>query len=520
MKLRNRKLLVSLLAISMSLNIVGCSTANNRDMNNRADVVFAQQMPEIIFDSYQLRDNLNTTVEIVLYTGEQSSTNHSHTPKEGYQYLILDTALTIPNGYTFDRNEIKLMGEGGAFYQLEPNFLDVHNYKPLTNNTLTGGLAKGDIVFEVPLDIDINYLKVAYLDVEVPLNSIEQLEVGANSIVKDTNIPITSGAFSVDIEKIEENLRDIAERGAYTLNNPYIIQDPYEKAPLTALAIFDTIENAEITIKIAGKNEYGNVEYTIPNSTQTHLVPIVGLYAGQTNEVIIEANSNGNIERQVIQISTPDLPNDIYDMELEALNISPADAHFTRLSAVNGYNTIIDMNGDIRWYYKDRTNHSYSHLENGNMLVNKNSHEHNYLNALINQTSTLCEIDVLGKVYNTYNLNDLMHHDFISINSHEVMYTGHNTTGIGLEDTIYRIDLEKGEVIEVIDYNNILDRYRKIVIDTHASEDWLHMNAIAYNDDEDSILISAKKQGVFKIDNNRELTWILAPHEPPHHNHP
>ena len=42
---------------------------------------------------------------------------------------------------------------------------------------------------------------------------------------------------------------------------------------------------------------------------------------------------------------------------------------------------------------------------------------------------------------------------------------------------------------------------------------WAHVNSVAYDESDDSIIISARNQGVMKIGRDKEVKWILAPSE-------
>ena len=46
-----------------------------------------------------------------------------------------------------------------------------------------------------------------------------------------------------------------------------------------------------------------------------------------------------------------------------------------------------------------------------------------------------------------------------------------------------------------------------------AGRNWAHVNSVAYDESDDSIIISARHQGVMKIGRDKEVKWILAPSE-------
>ena len=59
-------------------------------------------------------------------------------------------------------------------------------------------------------------------------------------------------------EKLESNL----SASGYTFDNPNIVLDPYENAPLSALVMFETDREEEVTITVVGKDELSTFEQT------------------------------------------------------------------------------------------------------------------------------------------------------------------------------------------------------------------------------------------------------------------
>lgn len=101
-----------------------------------------------------------------------------------------------------------------------------------------------------------------------------------------------------DIEK------DFESEG-YTLENPNVILNPYGNSPLTALVIFETDDEEEVSITIKGKDELSTYEHTFDKG-KVHYIPVYGLYAGTINDVLIKAGDDEN----TLKIKTDDLPDD------------------------------------------------------------------------------------------------------------------------------------------------------------------------------------------------------------------
>lgn len=52
--------------------------------------------------------------------------------------------------------------------------------------------------------------------------------------------------------------------------------------------------------------------------------------------------------------------------------------------------------------------------------------------------------------------------------------------------------------------------YRGDIPGVGTGRNWAHVNAIDYDADDDSIIVSARHQGVVKIGRDKAVKWILA----------
>ena len=72
----------------------------------------------------------------------------------------------------------------------------------------------------------------------------------------------------------------------FSAANPLVKLNPYGISPLTALILFKTSENVEVTIEVVGKDKFSSVTHTFTTNTE-HILPIYGLYADYDNQVIL-----------------------------------------------------------------------------------------------------------------------------------------------------------------------------------------------------------------------------------------
>ena len=63
-----------------------------------------------------------------------------------------------------------------------------------------------------------------------------------------------------------EILADYAA-GTYTIQSPYVIMDPYEMNPCSALVIFEGAQAGSIHVTVAGKDAYSTLTYTRETET-------------------------------------------------------------------------------------------------------------------------------------------------------------------------------------------------------------------------------------------------------------
>ena len=191
-----------------------------------------------------------------------------------------------------------------------------------------------------------------------------------------------------DIISYQINKEKYINPYGYTFEEPNIIVNPYGISPLTALILFETEEEEEITIKIEGIDEKSTYKNTF-KPTKRHYIPVYGLYSNKVNNVTIQYKD----KIKTIQIETFPLPEAL-------LNIEQLDNDTNNLIFITNenYPYAVDNNNEIRWYLTKKYTGQIDYLENGHLLL---SDETLYNNKSYN----LIEIDLLGKIYKEYILD-------------------------------------------------------------------------------------------------------------------
>ncbi|MEN6635484.1 MAG: aryl-sulfate sulfotransferase N-terminal domain-containing protein, partial [Clostridiaceae bacterium] len=88
----------------------------------------------------------------------------------------------------------------------------------------------------------------------------------------------------------QDILADYAE-AHYTLAEPYIIVDPYDMNPLSALVLFDPAGTKSITVTVSGDDAASTLSYVKAVDSARAEVPILGLYAGRDNTVTLTSDT-------------------------------------------------------------------------------------------------------------------------------------------------------------------------------------------------------------------------------------
>ena len=312
-------------------------------------------------------------------------------------------------------------------------------------------------------------------------------------------------------KEIDEKLRSEYESGGYTLDDPFVVVNPYGISPLTALVMFDTDEEVQVAVKVMGNQPEENIELSIGGGqfySKKHIVPVYGLYAGVENKVeLAVSDKDNNITKKLISINTDELQpllsninlQTAYDMSKVKNIASGLNFSHSSLDSM-GIKYAFDLNGNIRWYFSDAGIFGGTDYNDGKNVY-RSIGSYYYGDVLILQES------YLGRIEKLFYLPSGVHHDVHFTDEHTLLVTSHHQES--LEDLGLEINIDNGEIINQIDYRKLLPRGRRIGIFHLEDEDWAHINAIV-DYQGDYISSSNFQSAVFRHTKSGQIKWILS----------
>ena len=312
--------------------------------------------------------------------------------------------------------------------------------------------------------------------------------------------------------EIDSKLKAEYESGEYSLDDPFVVVNPYGISPLTALVMFDTDEDVQVAVKVIGHQ----VEEDIGLSTgggqhysKKHIVPIYGMYADEENTVeLICRDHNGNTTTKTLKIRTESLSDMLQKVNLQVVysdiaKVNPG-LNFAHGSIEStGVKWAFDINGNIRWHFTDLG-------QLGGTNYNDGKNVYRSIGADSNGGCLLVKESYIGRIESMYYLPQGIHHDVHLTKNDTILVTSSNAGSYG--DLLVEIDSKSGKILNESDYRTLLPRARDVGLYRGLGDgvsDWAHVNAIV-DYGQDYISSSNLQSAVFCHGKAGNIKWILS----------
>ena len=293
------------------------------------------------------------------------------------------------------------------------------------------------------------------------------------------------------------------------------VLNPNAIAPLSAQLKIIAKESCKASIKVLGQNP---VEQAFETFSDSLHIPVVGLYPNKLNKVQVTLDFAEETVIDTISIQTEKLPELFPRIEINKLDRSKmengmhaCDAHFANDGKFRSMPFIFDDEGEVRWFldlsFHGKMVSPFQRLKDGTVLM-VGRH-------------TIYEFDMLGQIVNQVQIDNNygMHHDVLELpNGDLLICVGKRNAYINLDgekvlsdsDFIIQYSRKTSKIVREWDIAKHLDVSRTDVSFLRPG-DWLHMNGLAFDSKDNSIIISGRNQGLSKVSVNDELKWILSP---------
>ncbi|MQS76191.1 aryl-sulfate sulfotransferase [Lactobacillus halodurans] len=379
-----------------------------------------------------------------------------------------------------------------------------------------------------------------YLGIGVILSLFIVILVGCSGQSKSQNVPLSTAQIKKNIgsklistredsqKKLTKKYQEETKKDSNTLDNPYVKVNPYKDSPLTALMIFKTDSAAKVSYVVQGKTNNTDVSNNVKGYKKTHQVPIMGLYADETNTVTVTVEyKNGTTETKTLKIKTGALPKYVKAAKVSVSknDKSKMDIGTNKLTLINRTTKepfAIDADGAVRWYSTDYSQHTIEQTDDGHLLIlTKKNVDSSVYNDLI-------ETDPMGRVYKEYSFNSkvksndsgnskdettVIHHDLLELPNKDILATVNDGSKYK-EDVMVQISHKTGKIVKVIDLKRILPKsmYENYKAGSDKKVDWFHQNAVDYDKTDNTIMISGRNQDmIMKLNyKTNKIIWIYS----------
>ncbi len=293
------------------------------------------------------------------------------------------------------------------------------------------------------------------------------------------------------------------------------VVNPNKIAPLTALMKIDSDESFVASFKVLGDHP---IEKSFTKKTTRLNMPILGLYPGITNEVVVTLIFDNHKITETLKIKTESCPDFFPEIEINKLDrtrmedgLHGCDMHYANFGKFHSIPMIFDDQGKVRWYldlsFNGKMISPFQKLSDGTILMV--------------DRHTIFEYDMLGKLLRQtpINPNYGMHHEVLELpNGNLLICVGKRNQFININgekiksdnDFIIYYNRNESRIVKEWDLAQHLDVSRND-LNFLRKGDWLHMNGLAFDAKDSTIIVSGRNQGLVKISWKDELKWIMAP---------
>lgn len=303
-------------------------------------------------------------------------------------------------------------------------------------------------------------------------------------------------------QKIADELEKKKESQEYTLSNMLIEYNPFGTNTQSLYVYFETDSAVKVSYTIHVKEDdiadFSRNVYQDEEYQKEHEFQVIGLIPDTENTITFYiTNEDGSTDTKEIVYEMGSL----YGEEAVQLDTDvkqSADKLEDGLYVVLGNDS---PSMDFMYYYDNN-----GVLRGEVPLLGYRSHrlifDENSMYYSISEKK-MAQVNRLGQVTKVYDLgNYKLHHNYVFDENGNMLILATDTTQDSVEDIVLKLDVNSGEVTEVLDLGDLFGEYKKTCVKNSSDElDWMHINTIQYIGNGSVLLSSRETSTIIKVDN-------------------
>lgn len=303
-------------------------------------------------------------------------------------------------------------------------------------------------------------------------------------------------------EKVAAELEKKRESQDYNLNNMLIEYNPFGTNTQSLYVYFKTDSAVKVSYTIHVKDDsisdFSRDVYQDEEYQTEHEFQVIGLIPDTENTITFYVtNEDGSTDTKEIVYEMGSLYGE-EEVQLDTDVKQSADQLEDGLYVILGNDS---SSMDFMYYYDNN-----GVLRGEVPLLGYRSHrlifDDNSMYYSISEKK-MAQVNRLGQVTNVYNLgNYSLHHDYVFDENGNMLILATDTTQDSVEDIVLKLDVNSGEVTEVLDLEDLFGDYKKTCVKNSSDElDWMHINTIQYMGNGSVLLSSRETSTIIKVDN-------------------
>lgn len=300
-------------------------------------------------------------------------------------------------------------------------------------------------------------------------------------------------------QKIADELEKKKESQEYTLSNMLIEYNPFGTNTQSLYVYFETDSAVKVSYTIHVKEDdiadFSRNVYQDEEYQKEHEFQVIGLIPDTENTITFYiTNEDGSTDTKEIVYEMGSL----YGEEAVQLD---TDVKQSADKLEDGLYVVLGNDSTFMYYYDNN-----GVLRGEVPLLGYRSHrlifDENSMYYSISEKK-MAQVNRLGQVTKVYDLgNYKLHHDYVFDENGNMLILATDTTQDSVGDIVLKLDVNSGEVTEVLDLGDLFGEYKKTCVKNSSDElDWMHINTIQYIGNGSVLLSSRETSTIIKVDN-------------------